>query len=218
MKIKKKLIIIGSGGNADVISSTINDINQIYDQIEILGYLDDVKTKKEDKNILGKINKKNIDKFKKFRDIKFIWTLRSTNLREKATAKFYDLDIPNNKLLTIKHPTAVVSKYSRVGKGTSIHPFVNIGPGVIIKNNVHIFSNSLIGHNSQLNNFSYVANNSSIGAFVKIKEGGYVGMNSSIKERVIVGKWSTVGMGAVVVKNVKNYITVVGNPAVELRK
>lgn len=43
---KKKLIIFGAGGNADVICSTIMDINQENQQIEILGFLDDIEKKK----------------------------------------------------------------------------------------------------------------------------------------------------------------------------
>ena len=43
-------------------------------------------------------------------------------------------------------------------------------------------------------------------------------MNASIKERIIIEKWSTVGMGSVVIKNVKKGSTVVGNPAKALEK
>lgn len=212
---KKKLIIFGAGGNADVICSTINDLNE---NIEVLGFFDDMAKTNNKKNILGKINKKNVDKYKKFRDIHYIWSLRSTNLGKNILKTYRDLEISEKNLLTIKHPTAVISKYSKIGKGVTIHPFVNVGPGVILKNNIHIFSHSLIGHNTSLSDFSYVANNASIGAFVKIKEGSYIGMNSSIKERVTLGKWSIVGMGSVVIKNVKENSVVVGNPAKNLIK
>ena len=173
---------------------------------------------KKKKNVLGKINRRNVDKFKKYKDVYFIWSLRSTNLGKKILQKYNNLDISERRLLTVQHPTAVISKYSKVGNGVTIHPFVNIGPGVIIKNNIHIFSHSLIGHNTILSHFSYIANNASIGAFVTIKEGGYIGMNASIKERIIIEKWSTVGMVSVVIKNVKEGSTVVGNPAKALEK
>ena len=212
---KKKLIIFGAGGNADVICSTIKDINQDSQQIEILGFFDDVEKKKD---ILGKINKNNVDKFKKYKDVYFIWSLRSANLGKKIMNKYNNLDLSAKKLLTVKHPTAVISKFSKIGNGVTIHPFVNIGPGVNINNNIHIFSHSLIGHNTILSHFSYVANNSSIGAFVKVKEGVYIGMNASIKERITIEKWSTVGMGSVVIRNVTENSTVVGNPAKALVK
>lgn len=212
---KKKLIIFGAGGNADVICSTIEDLNQDNRQIEILGFFDDVE---KNSQVLGKINKKNVEKYKKYQDVFFIWSLRSINLGRKILSKYNNLDLPIKKLLTVKHPTAIVSQFSKIGNGVTIHPFVNIGPGTNIKNNIHIFSHSLIGHNTSLSNFSYVANNASIGAFVKVKEGGYIGMNASIKERVTIEKWSTVGMGSVVIKNVTENSIVVGNPAKVLKK
>jgi len=212
---KKKLIIFGAGGNADVICSTIEDLNQDNRQIEILGFFDDVE---KNSQVLGKINKKNVEKYKKYQDVFFIWSLRSTNLGKKILSRYNNLDLSIKKLLTVKHPTAIVSQFSKIGNGVTIHPFVNIGPGANIKNNIHIFSHSLIGHNTSLSNFSYVANNASIGAFVKVKEGGYIGMNASIKERVTIEKWSTVGMGSVVIKNVTKNSIVVGNPAKVLKK
>ena len=214
----KKVIILGAGGNANVIKSTINDINEDAGKVEFLGFLDDQKNHKKNQLVKGKITKKNIDKYKKYKDVFFIWSLRSTSLGHNILKKYKNLDIEEKKLLTAIHPTAVVSKYSKIGYGVSIHPFVNISANVVIKNNVHIFSHSMIGHDTTLGHFSYVANNVSMGAFIKINEGGYLGMNSTIRERVKIGKWSIVGMGSVVINNVKNFSVVVGNPATQLKK
>tara|TARA_Y100000992_G_C21256041_1_gene488591 strand:- start:1144 stop:1785 length:642 start_codon:yes stop_codon:yes gene_type:complete len=211
---KKKIILIGAGGNADVIVSTINDINKNKQSFDIIGLLDD---KIQNEKVLGKITIKNIDKFKKFKDLFFIWTLRSINLGFNIIKKYNSFNLSRNKLITIKHPTSVVSDSAKIGNGVSIQPFVNIGPNVVIGDNVHIFSQAMIGHNTKLENFSYIANNSSIGAFVKIKEGAYIGMNSTIKERINIEKWSIVGMGSVVTKNVKKKNIVIGNPAKKLK-
>jgi acetyltransferase EpsM len=216
--IKKKVIILGAGGNANVIRSTINDINEDSDKIEFLGFLDDRNDVRKNQLIKGKITKKNIDKFKKFKDVFFIWSLRSTDLGEGILKKYKVLNIEQKKLLTVIHPTAVISKYSKIGYGVTIHPFVNVSTNVVIKNNVHIFSHSMIGHDTNLDHFSYVANNVSMGAFIKLNQGGYLGMNSTIRERVKIGKWSIVGMGSVVINNVKNFSVVVGNPATQLKK
>ena len=57
--IKKKVIILGAGGNANVIRSTINDINEDSDKIEFLGFLDDQNDVRKNQLIKGKITKKN---------------------------------------------------------------------------------------------------------------------------------------------------------------
>ena len=76
----------------------------------------------------------------------------------------------------------------------------------------------MIGHDTILENYSYLANNSVLGAQIKVKEGAYIGMNATIRENVQIGKWSTVGMGSVVLKNINNFETVVGNPAKKIEK
>lgn len=214
---KKKIIIIGAGGNANVFKSTISDINEANNQFEILGYLDDKLSKNKSINVKGKITQNNVNKYKKYKDVFFLWSLSGVKFGIKGLAKFSRLKIEKKKFLTLIHPTAIVSKFAKIGYGVTIHPFVNIGPEVNIKNNVHIFSQSLIGHNTYLDNFSYVASNATIGAFVKVNQGGYIGMNSTIRERVKIGKWSIVGMGSVVLNNIKSHKVVVGNPAYYLK-
>ena len=93
-----------------------------------------------------------------------------------------------------------------------------MSPNVKIGNHVNIFSQSMIGHDTILEHYSYLANNAVLGAQIKVKEGAYIGMNATIREKVQIGKWSTVGMGSVVLKNINNFETVVGNPAKKIKK
>ena len=212
----KKLIIIGAGGNAEVINSTIEDINQDKKTFEVIGYLDD-SAKEKSQNIVGEVSKKNIEKYLMLQDVFFVWTLRSTNLREDIYSKFLKLEIPRTKFTNIIHQQSSISKFSTLGIGITIHPFVSIGPKTKIGDHVNIFSNSTIGHDTKLDDFSYVANNSSIGAYVQVLRGGYIGMNSTIKERVKIKEWTIVGMSSVVLKDTEEKSTVVGNPAKKIR-
>jgi acetyltransferase EpsM len=49
-------------------------------------------------------------------------------------------------------------------------------------------------------------------------EGAQVGIGATIKQNITVGKWSVVGAGAVVIKDVPDNTVVVGNPAKLLNK
>ena len=56
----KNIILIGGGGNALVILSTIADINNKNKDFKVTGFLDDKKKKLKNIKYLGKINLKNI--------------------------------------------------------------------------------------------------------------------------------------------------------------
>ncbi len=58
---------------------------------------------------------------------------------------------------------------------------------------------------------------------VVVEDHAYIGTGVVIKQGtddrpIIIGEGSIVGMGAVVTKSVQPFTTVIGNPAVELRK
>lgn len=216
-KENKKLVIIGCSGNAAVIYSTVLDINRSCDmpEWEVLGFLDDDKGKKGINGcpIIGPITKEKIQELLLDDSVYFFWTLVSVKNRETFQKLFFDLSIPEERMATLIHPTAVVSEIAKIGYGVSIQPHVIVGPLVIIDNFVNIFAGAMIGHNATLRDFSYIANNGCIGAYVTLDKGAYVGTNASLIENVKIGKWSVVGMGSVVIKSVDNEETVVGNPA-----
>lgn len=210
----KKLIIIGGFGNGTVVQSTVEDINEVSPQWEILGFLNDREIGSiNGYPIIGKITKEVVDQYLKDEDVYFFYSLISVKLNFNFLHKLTDLEIPLERFATIIHPTAVVSKYSKIGYGVCIQPFVSIGPNTNIGNFIHIFAQSLIGHGASLDDYSYVANNACIGADVHLKEGAYLGTNATTLEFVSLGKWSITGIGAVVLKDVEDYAKVVGNPA-----
>jgi len=210
----KKIIIIGGMGNGTVALSTIEDINKVKRKWEILGFLNDFETEPiNGYPVLGKIDYSTTQRFLKDDSVFFLYTLISTKFNHKYLYKLLELEIPEKRFATIIHPTAVISKFAKIGSGTSIQPFVSVGPNVEIGNHVQIYAQSLIGHNSKLDNYSYVANNACIGANVYLKEGAYLGTNCSILENVIVGRWGLVGIGSVVIRDVPDFGKVVGNPS-----
>lgn len=210
----KKLIIIGGYGNGTVVQSTVEDINKIKKEWELLGFLNDYeKNNINGYNVLGLIDKKTVSEYLKDENIYFFYSLISVKLNHKFLYKLKDLEIPLERFATIIHPTAVISETAKIGYGVCIQPFVSVGPNTTLGNFIQIFAQSLIGHGSTLDDYSYVANNACIGAHVHLKEGAYLGTNATTLENVTLGKWSVTGIGSVVLKNVDDYAKVVGNPS-----
>ncbi len=105
-----------------------------------------------------------------------------------------------------------------------------IGEGAILCGHTMVTSNATIGRFFQSNIYSYVAHDCVIGDFVTfapsvccngnvhIQDHAYIGTGAIIKQGtsskpLVIGEGATVGMGAVVTKNVEPFTTVVGNPA-----
>jgi sugar O-acyltransferase (sialic acid O-acetyltransferase NeuD family) len=107
---------------------------------------------------------------------------------------------------------------------------IEIGDGAICCAYSMITANARIGRHFHLNIYSYVAHDCVIGDFVTFAPGvrcngrvhiedfAYIGTNAVFKQGqdgapLRVGAGATVGMGAVVTKDVPAGVTVVGNPA-----
>ncbi|WP_198552914.1 serine acetyltransferase [Psychromonas sp. Urea-02u-13] len=88
-----------------------------------------------------------------------------------------------------------------------------IGPGLYLGHASSVMMNStvVIGKNCNLSQFTTIGSNHGKGAI--IGDNVYIGPNVCIVEAVTIGDCVTIGAGTIVVKNVSNNSTVVGNPA-----
>ena len=125
-------------------------------------------------------------------------------------------------------PISLVSKHALTYWGNKV------GDGAILCAFTTITSNAVIGRNFHLNIYSYVAHDCTIGdnvtfapqvhcnGSVVIENNVYVGTGAIIKQGtpdrpITIGEGAVIGMGAVVTKSVPAGVTVVGNPARDIR-
>ena len=121
------------------------------------------------------------------------------------------------RLATLVHPS-VDTAYATIGKGTIIPDGVILGANVIIGRHCAIRYNSLVNHDSVIHDYVFIGPGVNLSGFVTLHAGAYIGVASVIKERVTIGCNSTVGAGAVVIKDVPPETTVVGIPAKNIRE
>lgn len=209
-----KLVIIGGRGNGTVVCSTVEDINAVAKRWEILGFMDDhVEGALNGYPVLGAIHPDVAARYLDDPEVLFYWALVTVRLREEFTARLRALGIPRERFATLVHPTAVVSRFAKLGRGVSVQPLVNVGPNAELGDHVQVFAQAMVGHDATLERYSYVANNACVGAHVRLREGAYLGTNASTLENIELGRWSLVGMGSVVIRSVPDHAKVVGNPA-----
>jgi len=109
--------------------------------------------------------------------------------------------------------TFVEIRSPRIGSRCKIQAFVFIPEGVEIDDDV------FIGPHVCFTNDKY-PNAKDYGKFLRthVKKGAAIGANATIICGVTIGKRASIGAGAVVTKDVPPGVTVVGNPAKELKK
>ena len=116
-------------------------------------------------------------------------------------------------LITLKHPNSTVSQYSKVGDGTVILAGSVVNTDAVIGKACIINVGSTVDHDCNLGNSVHVAPGAHISGGVTIGDASWIGVGSAIKQGVRIGKNVMVGAGAVVISDIPDDVTVVGNPA-----
>lgn len=115
-----------------------------------------------------------------------------------------------------------IGENCNIGQNVVISPGVRLGRNVKVQNNVSVYTGVICDDDVFLGPsmvFTNVINpRSAVNRkdqydTTKVEKGASIGANATIVCGVTLGKFSFVGAGAVVTKNVKPYALVVGNPA-----
>lgn len=147
-------------------------------------------------------------------DVRFVNLITgSTTTRYQVTR---DAVARGAALANFIHPSVDLSM-TRWGLGNYIQEGVITQAEVEVGDNTSIHMGSLIGHESRIGNSVFIAHAVSISGSCVIGDGCFIGTNATVLPRTQIGKWSTIGAGAVVTKDVPDYSVAVGNPAKIIR-
>jgi len=192
-----------------------------------IGYTDIVFLVKDDPEIINlnntvyQDNKKNIEDLNNM-GYSFAIGIGDPKIRKLIFEKYPSLHFPN-----IIHPSVTFGKDQKnaleKSKGILITAGCRLTNNIVIGNFVLINLNTTIGHDCIIEDFVSIMPNVTICGNVHIKNSAYIGCSSSIvqgtlEKKIMIGKNSTVGMGSIVLRSVKDQITVFGNPAREYSK
>lgn len=143
----------------------------------------------------------------------FISSLYSPKNNPSCFQVIRSLEIPESRWATIVDSAANVSPMAVLSTGCYVGPGAVIEPLVRLGKNCAIYGNVYIAHHSELREYVLCANSVSIAGCVSIGSASFIGANSTIREYTKIGQNATIGMGSVVIQDVQNGRTVVGNPA-----
>lgn len=198
--MKKKIILVGSGGHA---ISTINLIES-NKQFKIVGIVDQAKKMKK---LLGypiigtdKDLKKIFKAYTKYCCIG-IGQIKSFRIRNST---FNRLKKIGYKFPIIISKNVIINESSQIGEGTTIFHNCVVNSKVLIGKNCIINSGAIIEHGSTIGDNCHISTGAIINGSVKIGKNSFVGSGAIIKNNTEIGNNVVIGMGKKIKKNIKS--------------
>jgi len=150
------------------------------------------------------------DEVKASNELELFIGIGDNHIRERVFTKLQSLDKRLN--ITLIHPNAIVSQSTKIGSssllaaGVIVNPFAVIGVGCIINTGV------IIEHECEIADFVHIAPGAVLAGNVRVGQGTFIGANSVVKQGVNIGEKVIVGAGTVILNDVPDNVTIVGNP------
>lgn len=206
----RNIVVYGSGGFAREVVHLIENINELNDEWNVLGYLDD--NELNHGLIINELPVLGGAEWLENNDIVYVAIGIGAPNTKKAIVqklkKYSNVRYPN-----LIHPTVKISRFNQLGEGNIICEGNILTTNIILDNFVILNLNCTIGHDVHIKNFSTVLPNSSISGNVMLGECVDFGTNATIIQGITIGQGTIVGAGAVVVKDLPANCTAVGAPA-----
>ncbi len=199
------MYLFGASGHAKVIIDSLKAL-----EIFVSGLFDDNPEVKKllDYTVYGSFDKKRLG------DEELIISVGLNNIRKKIVEKLPS-DISYGNAI---YPSAIISGYVSIGKGTVVMQGAIIQSSVTIGNHCIINTGASVDHDCHIGDFVHISPHATLCGNVSVGEGSQVGAGAVVIPGIKIGKWSLIAAGAVVLKDVPDNVLVLGNPARVVKK
>jgi sugar O-acyltransferase (sialic acid O-acetyltransferase NeuD family) len=211
-KQKEKIIIIGRGKHAKVVTDIIEDMNKF----EIMGFISEKNHKNNqflgypllgnDDSLFELYNKDKITNIA----IGIGGWENYNKVRKKIYYKVKEIGF---RLPNLIHPTAIISKNVIMGEANVIFPGVIINTEAVLHNNIVIATGSTIDHETIIKNNVLISAGVTIGGNVEIGEDCLLALASKVISGLAIQAKVIIAAGAVVVKDCSESGKYFGVPA-----
>ena len=118
--------------------------------------------------------------------------------------------------ISLIHPSAVIAKTAVIGLGCILCPHSFLSADAVLGDFITVNGMSSIGHDCKVGSYTTFSAHVDITGGVTIGEAVFVGSGARVLPGLSVGEGAKIGAGSVVVRSVKNGVTVYTNPAKKL--
>lgn len=152
------------------------------------------------------------------RDHRAFVAISYTHLNRVRTRVCGEMKARGYALASYVSSRAFVWRTARIGENCFVLENNVIQHGVVIEDNVFLWSGNHVGHQTRIRRDTYIASHAVISGFCDIGESCFVGVNATFNDKIRVARDGVIGSGAVVVRDTEPGRVYVGNPAKPLAK
>lgn len=210
---KKKYCIFGTGGSGrETLSCLIDSISTSDYKLEevVVFMVDDAFYKESEVLGVPVIRRSEFDPGE-FRVVVAIGDPKARSTIVKGLPQ-------ETKYTSIIHPSAMISEWVEISEGSIIAAGTILTCNITIGKHAHVNMHSTIAHDCQFGDYFTTAPGVNISGNCTFGNCVYFGTNSSSRDGIEICDDVTIGMGGVVVNNIKDKGVYVGNPLRKLLK
>lgn len=206
----KDLIIIGLGGLGRETVWTVERINAVKPEWNILGFLDDDKTL-QNQIVCGYRVLDTTDAVVKYPDAYFVCAIGHAQTRKAVVEKIKKT--ADVKFANIIDPASTLDKNVKIGDGCIICANTYITVNIKMGSHVYIGGNATVGHDAVIGDFVTLYPSANLSGNTVVCDGCELGTGSQIIQGLTIGSDTIIGAGSVVVRDLPADCTAVGVPS-----
>jgi acetyltransferase EpsM len=211
---KQRVLVWGAGGHGKVVVDAL----MLSKQWEIAGIIDEDR-RKNDTDVLGVkvlLFDGDLSGTAKYFACECVTIAIGDNYTRYE--KFEQIRRTGLRPVNVVHPSALISRFVKIGEGVTILAGTTINAGTVIEDNVCVNTSASVDHDNYLEKSCHIFPNATLTGRVRVREFAYVGSGAVITPNVTVQKHSYVGAGAVVLEDVPEGMVVCGVPSKPLKE
>lgn len=203
----RHIVLFGAGGHYKVVRDTIDQCNTL----NIVSIVPADKSGGEEIDLKKTVFEPDLKKMWEKIQFDCFLSVGNNKIRKRLFEEVRK-SLPLVSFPVISHPSAEISKNTKIGAGTFVAAHSTIGTHSEIGIQVIINTNASVDHDCVIGDFSFVGPNAALGGSVRIGDNSFVGIGASVLPGVRIGNNVTVGAGSVVIRDVEDGDMVVGVP------
>jgi UDP-perosamine 4-acetyltransferase len=205
----KPVIIVGAGGHARVLISTLKALRR-----EMIGIL------RPDEAMIGQTIDGisvlgNDDRIREYAPdaVELANGIGSISSTQKRHAIYETFKKNGYSFATIVHPAAVLADNVKLGEGAQIMAGAIVQTGCVIGENAIVNTGAIVDHDCIISGHVHVAPGAVLSGGVRVDAMSHIGTAATVIQGISIGSNSLIGAGAVVIRDVPSGRRVFGNPA-----